>query len=241
MVELNSGTQISDIKEIFSKNPEKIADSTCIVKSIPDDYLPLLNLKKNCCNDNSDDFLFLKTYKSKYRNPISFFVYKKHFYLQIYKIDSSFKSSIKNILTEHYINAELSYGGFLLDNESEVDYSYDENAPPKPQNITLKILGKNNRTILKNDSIAYYLSTFENFSIQYNEARMFDIFGETKGNGLFTHQLQPLELMFIKRNNSLFLLIMSVYKKGQPEKYTPGMLYYIIKNNKLWISQLKEL
>jgi hypothetical protein len=230
LVELNSGTLIFDIKNIFNKHPKEITDSTFIIKTIPDDYLQLLNLQGNCCTNDNDNFFFLKTYKSKYRNPISFFVYKRYYYLQVYKIDSSFKSSVKNILSEHYINAQVTYGSFLMDNESEIDYSYNQSAPPKPKSILLKLLGKNNRVVFKNDSVAYYLSTFKNFSIQYNTTVSFDIYGEVKGNGLFSHNLEPLELMFIKRNKNLFLLTMSVFKNFPNEKYPPGLLQDIIKN-----------
>jgi hypothetical protein len=79
LVELNSGTFFTDIKDIFHKNPKEIQDSTYFSDTIPKDYLDLLNLKEGCCPNTSDStFNFLRTVKSKLRNPISIFVYKKN-------------------------------------------------------------------------------------------------------------------------------------------------------------------
>jgi hypothetical protein len=148
-------------------------------------------------------------------------------------MDSSFTSSLKSVLKEAYVNAQRSYNTpYALYNESAVEYLYKLSQPIKPTMIFLKLLGKNNQTILKNDSIADYYSMFKNFSIQYKRTGLFDIYGETKGNSLFSYTLQPIELLFIIRANNLYLLMMSAYIQDEDTKYSPRMLYNLIMHNK---------
>jgi hypothetical protein len=222
LIELNSGTLTDDFKAIFKINqPKEIPDNLYYSDEIPKDYLQLIH------HIRGKDINFLKTTKGKFRNPISCFIYNQQYYIQIYKMDSLFNYSLKSNLKEDFGNAKKSSNVFYsVDDRSKIEYSYKLTAPTKPTSVFLKVLGKNNRILLKNDSIAYYYSDFKNFSIKYDPTGLNDIYGETKG-GLFSKVL-PIEILFIKRDHSLYLLTMSVYEDASDSKYAPGILYNLI-------------
>jgi len=160
------------------------------------------------------------------------FIYKNQYYLQIFKLTDSFSLSLKNIINQYNVSPRIAANGWSEYNDkTAVDYNYHLYLPAKISDIYLKLLGKNNKAILANDSLAYYSSLFKSFSIQYIKDGKNEFYAEAKGNGIFTTKLQPLEILFLKKNNKLYLLIMSTYSEDQNASYSPGILYHLIKPN----------
>jgi len=192
--------------------------------------LQILHLQKGCCKYTPTSKFYLEhTAISNIRNPVSDFVYNRHYYLQIYSLSKSFSLPVGNTITESYVNS-TNFGQSLADIGSAVEYNFPIVLPKKFTIIKLKLLGKNNKIILKNDSIAYYYSLFQKFAMQYDQNDTNEIYGEAKGSFLFYTNRLPLEIIFLKRNKNLYLLTMSIYLDDQNTSYKPGMLYNIINN-----------
>jgi len=228
-------------KALHITTNDDVPDSDSTSNAIPPDYSKILKLKQSCCGDSdTSKFYFTSTEFFKLRNPISFFVYKKKYTLQIYKISSDCKQPLDKYIIEKYINVKktmnLCYTMFDKDN---IVYLYKASLPLKVSKVYLTLDGKDNRTITKNDSVVYYYSMLNNFSIQYQLNVAHDIFGETgihdgfadkKKDSFFSSpkpDYQPFEMLFLKRNNSLYLLMMAANKKDIP--YSPGTLYNLVK------------
>lgn len=235
LMELNSNSLISDIKGFFQKSPypsSSMSYTSSDTDTIPGDYLQILHLKKNCCNYTSTSQLFLQHMAmNPLIGPVSSFVYKRNYYLHVCKLSNSFTLSLNNVIYLSNISPKQLYGFRESDEQSAVDYLHK--LIPPPQNITtiyLKLLGKNNHIIFKNDSVACYYSMFTKFSIQYNnQDDPTEILAETKGSNPFYTNLLPMEILFLKKDNKLYLLAMSVFNDVQDLKYSPGMLYNLIK------------
>jgi len=236
LMELNSNSLISDIKGFFHKSSGTFSSHSYTsndTDKIPNDYLQILHLKKGCCRNTNTNELYLEHMANNILvGNISGFVYKKQYYLQISTLSDSFNSSLNNAVKQYNISSKHCYGYIESDDESAINYTHRTSPQQNITSIHLKLLGKNNRTIVKNDSVACYYSMFTTFSIQYNNYDATPaIYAETKGSNLFYTNLLPVEILFLKRNHKLYLLTMSVFIDGQDTKYPPGMLYNLIKDS----------
>ena len=149
------GILVLIIIAIFKKQAkfgEEIRNTIKYSSEIPTDYLRLFNLKQQCCKDAlNDNFYFCQTLENTERNPISYFIYKKQYFLQIYKMDTLFNLPLNKILDEQYANAKMSvYPYYLQYNKGPIDFFYKFSKPVHPTAIYLKIFGKNNKVVLKN-------------------------------------------------------------------------------------------
>lgn len=234
LIELNSNSLLSDVKSFFHKNSNRFSfdDYTSSdTGKISSTVVQILHLKDDSCKktDTSQIYLYNASF-NRLIGPAYGFVYKKQYYLHICKLTDSFSQPLNNVIKQNDISAKHCYGYIESDNESAVDYSHKITANQNITSIYLKLLGKNNRLVLKNDSVACYYSLFTTFSIQYNNLNARgEIYAETKGSGLFHTDLLPIEILFLKRDHKLYLLTMSAYNDVQDIKYSPGMLYNLIK------------
>jgi len=208
---------------------DEIPDTANTIYSIPDQYLKLLHLSDTCCKNHADgELYFSNTLQSKYRNPVSFFIYDKKYFLQVYDIGKPYSSSLINALKiSESEEKEMSGEVYSVDIISSVRYGFRLTQPPKINLIYLNMDDKDEHIILKNDSTVYLTAMFKRYSIKYTANGYDDIYGATK-ESLFSASYDPLEMIFLKRNNTLHLFVMSVYKDGV--NYVPGTLYNLIKS-----------
>jgi len=231
LFELNSGKLLTDITGNAAMEPKETWDH--YTDTVPIDYLQILHLKQEDCKyTRTSKFYLDKGIINNLRGPMCYFVYNKKYYLQIYSLSDSFTQPVDHTVKQRYVSADNSDSWSTLDNHSAVIYSYPVTLSHKFSGISLKLLGKDNRIILKNDSIAYYYSMFQKFAVQYDGSRQNEIYGESKDSNLFDADLLPIEILFLKRNNHLYLLTMSVYRDEEDNSYKPGMLYNLINSRK---------
>jgi len=237
LYELNSGTLISDTKGLFNidRDPnDLVKESGTIyftIDTIPKQYKEILNIKKGDNKySNNSDFHIDGIMTDSLRSPILYLDYKKQFYIQVYKMSTSYNLSLTNAIQETFLNSPIkNYGSFYSNNESGVDYDY-KYLFLKPDTMFLNIYGEQNKIILKNDSIAYYYSNLKNFAIKYKQSRKNNIYGETKDEGFFaeSNNYHPVELLFIKRDHSLYFFSMAALNIDEQPKFQPGLLYNLI-------------
>lgn len=193
--------------------------------TIPNEYLGLFR------GVNKEKLASLKTIEIKFRSPISNIVYDKDYYLQVYKIDSAFNRSVGNAVNvSNESNPGYHNSPYNVNEQYCAEFVYKLYKPIKPSEIYLTLFGKNTQVLKKNDSISYYYSIFENFSIKLQKDADDDIHGKAKST-IFLNESAPLEILFLKREKNLYLILLSVKNKAAHLK--PGMLYdMVIKNNK---------
>ena len=212
---------LSFICQLYSCSDQgEIEDSSNSSNKTPSEYLQLLKLPDSCCNKQNDSIVFIETWTWKYRNPVSFFYVSSRYYLQLYKMDTAFNYSLKNAIKEVFSNAHSwTYTPYIIDDRTKMEFLYKETKPLKPKNVYLDLFGDSTQVIRKNDTIAYYYSKCVNFSIKFDPQKPMDIYGESHSE---RKNEIPLEIMFLRRNNKLYLLLLSA--KDDESKIKPGTL-----------------
>ena len=192
---------------VFINTRGQVQDSSYSSKKIPNDYLQILKLPDSCCKSPNENIVLDHTTISKLRNPISYFFVANKYYLQIYKMDDSFRYSLKDSIKEGFSDAHSwQYSPYAVDNETDMEFLYKNTKPKKPKTIFLDLHGDSTMTLVKNDTIAYYYCKCRNFWIRFNADDPNDIYGNLKNEN---HNEVHLELLILKRNKKLFMLILS--------------------------------
>jgi hypothetical protein len=214
---------IAFIGELYSCNNNRgeIEDSNIWTDTIPKEYLRLLKLQNGCCDKLTDSVVLVNSSAYKYRNAISSFYIANKYYLQVYKMDTGFNYSLRNAIKESFSDAHTwIYSRYILDERTKMEFLYKFTKPKIPQKIYLDLYGDSTQALKKNDTIAYYYSKCVTFSIKFGLQQPNDIYGESHSQ---RDSEIPLEIMFLKKNNKLYLLILSAKDDGI--KIKPGALY----------------
>jgi len=197
-----TGVVLFDIaKSNKAMNEYERNDPESVSQVAPKSYLQLFTGK--------DKPSSLTTFSTKLRNPISELAYKDY-RLLIYKIDSLRDSNknLNNIVKESYKDTKDNFGSYrsVVEYGDIPDMYVQMAAPDKPEHIFLNLFGRHTRTIAKNDSVAYYSSDFKNFFIKYKPDGGEEFYGKATEHD--DDATKPLELMFLKRNHNLYLILM---------------------------------
>lgn len=186
-------------------------------QTVPKDYLDLFKVK---------GISFHESLTSKIRNPVSEFYFKKDYYIQVYKVDTSFFLSLDKITAERYIPNPITTHALYITGTTNLpfDVNYKLKAQKPVSLIYLTLYGDQSHAIVKNDSMAYYHSTFENFSVKFNHESEQYIFSEVNDN--YYGMKFPLEIMFLKRKNNLYFILLGV--RDNHIGITPGTLQSFI-------------
>jgi len=183
-------------------------DNLTFSQNVPPEYLDLLGLDTACCKTSEDELHFLSSLKGKYRNTISRFAVYGKYYLQIYKMDSSYNrpldSSIKLRLSDTMAYSySTPYSG---DDATDMQFWYKLTKPERPRSIFFRINGDSTKQLSLNDSIAYYYSKCRTFSIKLNLVHKSDIYGLCSDK---IFRGVPIEFLFLRKRHELFLFILS--------------------------------
>jgi hypothetical protein len=205
-------------------NQGEIEDPGDLSDKIPAEYLQLLKLRDTCCDKPNDSLAFVETKVWKYRNPVSCFYVFNKYYLQLYKMDTAYSYSLKNAIKEVFSDAHSwTYTPYILDERTKMEFLYKKTKPLNPKNIYLDLYGDSTQVLRKNDTIAYYYSKCVTFSIKFDPQKPMDIYGESHSK---KDSEIPLEIMFLKRKDRLYMLILSAKDDGI--KIKPGALYNLL-------------
>jgi hypothetical protein len=187
---------------------------------IPQEYLNLFS------DVNKVKMTSLRTVNIKFRNSISNIGYNKNYYIQIYKLDSTFNIPVREAINENY---EFNHGyhdvPYDINEQYCAEFVYKLYRPTKPSKIYLSLSGNNTQILKKNDSIACYYSNFQNFSIKFQKDADDDIYAKANSDNFLTKEV-PLEVLFLKRQKNLYLILMSVNDRAI--SLMPDMLYNLI-------------
>ncbi|MBS1522755.1 MAG: hypothetical protein JST50_17280 [Bacteroidetes bacterium] len=198
------------------------SDAITTSKVIPNDYMQLLG--------NIKSLSFEQTIISKRRNPIAQFNYRNKFRINVYRVNQFSDLKIGEITTETYLNNHISYGlnYNLVDELNQYEILCKSGFQDKVSKIYINLYGDDTRIISKNDTLAYYYSKAENFYIKYQPNSPQDFFGSIKEKSIGVKI--PMEIMLIKRNKNIYLILLSANDAGIALK--PGTLLTLLANNK---------
>ncbi|SRR5260221_131404 len=207
---------IIGLRHIMDITDEK--DATRNVSSAPPEYLNLF--KKN------NKLIFQITVKSKTRNLISQFQYDKKYSINVYRLDILSNSNLNEIIKESHLNDHITYqlSYNLLDRFDQYELLYKSGVQGMASKIYLNLSGDQTQLVLKNDSVAYYYSRLKSFSIKYKLNDPQDFFGSIKDEN--SNQRFPIEIMFIKHNGKIYLILMSL--ENSSERLIPGTLLSLV-------------
>jgi len=195
-------------------------DSNTYLKSVPEEYLGLFLNKANILPDSS--------VTSKQRSLVSQ-LHNEKYYIQVYKLDTINGLSLSSIIFQTFDNSEISMYSYYVEESTnkQLRIRYKLGQKEKTSSLYFTLYGDHTQVIEKNDSVAYYYSNFENFSIKYKKNDKIDIYGNKRGT---TPSLKvPIEIMFLKRTNNLhFILLSNKNNSSNLDKYA---LYNLIIRN----------
>lgn len=180
---------------------------------------------------DQDSLSVVWNYNSKVRNQISLFNYgsQKKYCITIYKIPVVKNFSLNEINLKKTRKEKLSTGNiYTTINEGMLfELNYASGSPPQATNIHFSYSGDSLKNIVENDSMKSYFMNMESFSIRYNKESIVDIFGKTEE---FWNKRIALNILFLKRNGSLYLLLMTA--NHNTDKLPYDLLYKLISNKK---------
>ena len=173
--------------------------------SIPKEYTELLK--------NPQDTEAVSTINTQFRSPISYFLFRKKYWVELYKIDNSFDISLENFLHESHNDEMIREGEiyYSFPRVRTVHTSYKGGRPEHIKGIYFNLYGDTTKTIMKNDSIASYSSNLKNMFIKLTSDGPQDIYAESKNGGHV-----PVEVTFFKKHHGLFMMIVTGKDKANP-------------------------
>ena len=166
---------------------------------IPDDYAGLFKHKDKLSSDG--------TVNTRFRNAVADIKYDNKYFIQVYKIDTIFNHSLSDLITESYQDQHITYDQSYTETDyhKPFSFSYKVGQVEKISAILLNIFGNGTQIIEKRDSIAGYYSNFKNLSIEYGKNQAQDNYIKPKDD----KESMPISVYFIKKNHSLYLIILA--------------------------------
>jgi hypothetical protein len=187
--------------------------------SINSEYLNLI-AKKNQIKVKVE-----QVYQSKIRYPVAELYFEENNILFINKISRIGTFPLAERVLNETKNATLSKEVvYSTLKKGSCEFTYKLAGIDSISKIYLTSFGDSLTTIISNDSILAYHLICKNLSIRYNKNGPVDMLLEGQ-QGLFGIKEFPADLLFIRRNNALYLLLM-ISRSGGSVK--PGLLYHIV-------------
>jgi hypothetical protein len=161
-----------------------------------------------------------ETMSFKLRGTISFFYYDEKYDLEVTKIKMKPGRNLKNDVVETYTKPDGKVDYSVPFHETQFTTNYKDPSTESISKIFLSLHGDSAQTITKNDSIASYYLKLKNVTVQYNQGGVKEIFIDANTSD------HPINLMFLKRSNSLYFLLLA--PKDNDTKLNPDLLNNIV-------------
>jgi len=149
----------------------------------------------------------------KGRNAISEYIYDNKYSIVVYKLNVPSGATLKSLIRPSYTPMDLSFGKtYSVMNMEQFTLSYAHDSVPAVSKILTTFYGDSVVNIFKNDSISCVKALLAKFLIQYESKGTVDI--KIGIRDPFTRNSQ-MELVFILRNNGLFIIFISPVSENQ--------------------------
>lgn len=192
----------------FVRNIHIDQDTLVINKDAPTEYLSIVDIK-----DTSE----LKpkiNYVTKYRAPITLLNYKNRYSLIFYKICNNIEVPITQFININYdyslYNSSQTYS---VVKEKYFELNFLDDTTGKITKLKLNLVGDSISNLIKSDTLLLYNLKFSQISWFVNSNKFFDINIELRNITPFSKKI-PASIAFLKRDNSLFFILLSVNDDG---------------------------
>jgi len=161
------------------------------------------------------------TFNSQKRPSVSVeTMYKNSYLLIFFKISPSYPHPLGEsiLLKKGHTNfsSKINYVSVIYgDVVSLFDFNFAISKVSNPQKVFLTFDGDSAKTIVRNDSLALFYLQMKKASIKYGLNSINDIVISTKENELKGDEV-AMNLAFIRKHNSLYLIVMSPIHEEQP-------------------------
>ena len=169
-----------------------------------------------------------KIIQSRERGPISLIFFDKEYHLIVYKIHVIKDTLLKDLLYTSNESVDRTTGKvYTVIGHGDLFEFQFQDAPANPvSKIYLTLAGDSLQSVVKNDSIIGYHLLCNNFSIRYAESGPIDIFVVGKEKRLGATAVIPMDLLFLKRNGEIYLLMMT--PNSAQSTIAPDLLYNVV-------------
>ena len=200
---------------------EFIINPSEYTETMPVDYNGLFN------QDALQKLASTGTLTVKLRNAISYLRYDKKYNLELTKIDISPRFKLTNDIIEGYTQAAGHLPLAMVPFEGVAyNTSYKSESTAKASKIYLSLVGDSVKTLLKNDSMAYYYLKLKNAYVQYKLGDVYEIEAQTNTKLFFFDDEPPVSLLFVKKQNELYYLFLTI--SGNTKSLDPNLLYSLL-------------
>lgn len=186
------------------RNLHKYHDILLPNSDIPSDYMAFLNPK------DSLDVKLRLNYSSKYRYPVCVLDYKNRYRLIIYKIQDSFEFPLTGKIK---INTQKPFekteGIYNIVDESNFRLYISGDTSKNYNQIDLNLSGDSISILSNSDSLLLYYLKFNHISWLNAFNKYVDVYIQPTYS-LPLSKNMPASLAFIKRNNSLYFIFLTV-------------------------------
>lgn len=183
-----------------------------VSESAVQEYLNLFPTKEKLLFTN------VWNYNNSDRNQFSLFDYgsEKKYCLLVYKIPIDGGFTLDRITTNNFRKRKAYSGTYIAINENYTEFNYSSGRPAKADDINFSFLNGIFKLINSNDSMISYYYYGNQFAFILNGASKPDIYGGGKNN----LDNLPFNITFIKKQQLMYLVIMTVNNSGDTLKST---------------------
>jgi hypothetical protein len=166
-------------------------------------------------------------FQSKHREPVSFIYFDSLYNLIIYKITPAKNISFKDIFDIEIKGSSSTTGEiYCLYKPGNAEFQYLCRTSNPAKKIYLAFSGDSIKNTIRNDTTLGYHLSCKSFSIKYGEKEPLDVVMNGKDYELGFNTRISTDLLFLYRNNVIYLLVMIPEKSDKSVK--PGILFKII-------------
>lgn len=191
------------IFKIIQGNKEALSETLPSNKTYPQsDSLILYKL-------NTSDVAVKEVLRSKVRSPFSILTINDSFQLVIYKIADVDTFSLTNVIFTNISVDQTSGYSYRVIDAGKYFANYIAGEPNSLITLGVTLSGNSIQKLQHSDSVLYYYLRCNNFSVRLSQKSPIDIFIEKK------NKVVPMNIMFLKRKQKLYLLILTTQTKGR--------------------------
>jgi len=166
---------------------------------------------------------------NKNRNPISLLEFDTTYDLVIYRIDLKKSAPFSTIFTSKIKDEDESVGITYNVIASSLHTMYVSEQATRPVSVLYTTFyGSPLGTVQKSDSLLCYYLQCKNLSVRFAKNAPVDILLKSEGGG-FNYGSLPLSVLFLQKNNAVYLVTLSPMKAGG--SMDRNLLYNIVTGN----------
>ena len=182
-----------------------VAERTERLSGPPKEYLSLFT------GEAQQKLIPIISEKTASRNVLSKFTYDRQYRIFVYKIDVTGNASLKDMISEATKGTGLTYDiAYHSFGNRTIEISYKPGKTTAAKRLYLTVEGDSLLGLIKNDTLCYYYLKCSKFSLCYDEKEPNDFVIETVPPIIYTVKELPFNVAFIKQNNSLYFVFLSV-------------------------------